>query len=402
MRVRGRKVEEDNLEARGFSLYLHVPFCISKCLYCDFYSVPLASLPEPDKAIESYPKLLIKEFSKLQKSYDLEPYGEIKSIFFGGGTPTLLSPDGIEHILKELKTMVGVKDDIEVTIEANPDTVSEDKLKGFIEAGVNRLSVGVQSLNEESLKTLGRCHTKERAVAAFHEARAAGFTNISIDLIYGTPGESIEEFRETLEKAAKLKAEHLSLYALTLEEGTLLKKKVELNEVTMPPEEDDLEKLRVASTLLPKSDLTRYEISNFSTPCHQCIHNLNYWGRGSYIGLGPSSHSFLSKVGSWGRRWWNKKDLAEYTKAIENIEENNLQIEGFEDITKESAALERLMLGLRLTEGISIAGFKKEFDVEPSTVLSNFSKLMELGYLEVSGDTLRLTRGGMEFHDEVF
>jgi oxygen-independent coproporphyrinogen III oxidase len=354
-------------------LYIHIPFCIRKCVYCDFYS-----LPYDEQAARNYVESLCRELSIRKKEA-----GRLKSIFIGGGTPTLLSDDCFRYLFEALRRDFIFCDDIEISVEANPGTVNPEKIANLLSIGVNRISLGIQSFRDGELKTLGRIHTADEALAAVQSLKSSGLANFSLDLIYGIPGQSPETWKETLSAAAGLSPTHISAYELTPEDGTPLFMSISSQAVRMPGEETVLDMYGCAIDFLQGRGFEHYEISNFALPGSRCRHNFNYWERGDYIGAGAGSHSFIKGV-----RSQNIADIAEYIRSLSgNIIPQTEKIR----ITEEESLKELIFLGLRKTEGIDPADAIK---VRPDFT-SACTELIENGYLAYSDGKLRLTRKGL-------
>ena len=372
-------------------LYVHIPFCLKRCIYCDFVS----GIYDPEKATD-YISALKTEISTFQNKEPLE------TLFIGGGTPTALS----DMLLKELTTHIfshfNFRENYEATIEANPGTIDRSKLESLISSGINRISIGVQSFNNDLLVFMGRIHNSEEAEQAVGMARKAGFENISIDLIYGIPGQTMSIWQETLEKAVRLNPEHISTYELTYEKGTELHNMFnEGNIINLPEEDLIVEMYEYAIDFLKSNGFSHYEISNFALPGYECRHNLNYWDRGEYYGAGLGAHSFVDH-----RRFFNVRELDRYIGLVLN---NQSPVDAIEKITKDMALSEALFLGLRKTNGISLEILAKAFG---KNILIAYDEaihdLKKEGLIEiVSSDCsyksiLRLTGSGLLLSNEVF
>lgn len=362
------------------SLYIHIPFCARKCRYCDFYSVVFS-----EDAAESYVHALCREL--LMRRADA---GTLESVYIGGGTPTLLPVAGITEILDAVFGNYGVAPGAEVTLEANPGTITPEKLERLAGAGVSRLSIGVQSLRDPELAVLWRSHSADEARRAVRAARDAGFQSLSIDLIYGLPGQTPESWGDALEEALSLKPEHISAYELTVEEGTPLHDAVRRGHVTMP--DDDA----VAAMYFKTSEVTaldgfhQYEISNYARPGHECRHNLNCWDRGEYLGAGAGAHSFIR-----GQRTANVRDLSRYAASVGRRE---LPVAESQRIGEKEALAEMIFLGLRKTEGIDtrLLPEKARRDMNKAA-----EELVSLGLAELSQNLLRLTPRGLVLSSEI-
>ncbi len=386
----------DVKELNNSSIYVHIPFCVSKCPYCDFNSVATDCVPE-----DRYVKSIISELKNALKTKRPDVrHTDIKTLYFGGGTPSIFSPASIGRIVEATTNTTGLPG--EITLEVNPDTVDLSKLKGFKKAGINRLSIGVQSFNDEILKALGRTHGAGRAKKAFSDAREAGFSNIGIDLIFGTPEQSIADWELTLAQTIRLNPEHVSIYGMTIEEGTPFFGLQQSGSLALPTEDEELAMYRLGTDTLKKAGFSHYEISNFARPGLESRHNTLYWTGGDYTGLGAGAHSYDSQSGAWGRRWWNIKDPVRYMQAIE---EKGNATEGEENLTKEDAMTERLFLTLRLigvNGAIDESEFEKKFSINPKQALLQWDRLTGAGLVESKNGKLRLTEKGVLFSNEVF
>jgi oxygen-independent coproporphyrinogen-3 oxidase len=332
----------------SFGLYLHTPFCRSKCPYCDFFSI----VPQGTQEVESYPALLSQELRQSVKSWD----GPLTSVFFGGGTPSLLPIQGIQEILECARTSFGFADGIEITLEANPGTVSPRYLDQLRRAGVNRLSLGIQSLADEDLAKLGRIHSRQESLDAITAAKNAGFDNLSLDLIYSRPEQHLDTLRAEIAQLLELQPQHLSCYGLTIEEATPFAQLEASGILSLPDEEDSAAAYRCVHEELTRANLTHYEISNFARPGYECRHNLGYWRRQPYLGLGAGAHS-LSHHG-WGERLSVPADLELYRQHLANGEATTVSLEVCD---QQLAMAETLYLGLRTAEGVSDAHFSRRF-----------------------------------------
>ena len=367
------------------SIYIHVPFCRRRCAYCSFISY---AGREAD--IPAYARALVQEL-RLRPVED----AEIKTIYFGGGTPSLLPVDALSQILETVKERNKIADNAEITLEANPGTVSREYLKAIRSLGVNRLSLGVQSLEDVELGLLGRIHTSTQACESIHQAKETGFTNLSLDFIYGIPGRSLKTWRKMLNKIVSLGARHLSLYGLTLEEGTPLHEGIKNGKIQSPDPDAAASEYEMAEEMLQAAGYKQYEISNWSLPGFESRHNLVYWQRGPYLGLGVAAHSFLDN-----RRIANTSDLDVYLSALS---EGILPPQTAEVIDKAAALSEAVILGLRLNEGISANDIKAHFSIDLHRHFANeIAECSSFGLLEEQGRRLRLTPRGRLLGNEVF
>lgn len=359
-------------------LYVHVPFCRTKCRYCDFYS-------ETDlDAVSPW-------FSAALAEADLyrEICGAFDTLYLGGGTPSLLPARLVESLLRGLRWRFSFGPGTEITLEANPDDVTAEKLRAWRAAGVNRLSLGVQSFDDKELRFLGRRHGARCAMEALDLARKAGFSNVGIDLIWGLPGQSLSQWMTTLEEALAFSPEHLSCYELTVEEGTRLHEAVTTGAVVLPAEADLAERFLATSERLTVFGYDHYEVSNFArTRRHRSRHNQKYWRHVPYLGLGPSAHSFMD-----GRRWWNVRSLHDY---IRRLQWNISPVAGDERLTGDQLRLETLYLGFRTSDGIT----RRELGEGPE-VESALEALRRSGNLEVVGDRVRATLTGWLMADRL-
>ncbi|MFA5072398.1 MAG: radical SAM family heme chaperone HemW [Nitrospirota bacterium] len=366
------------------SLYIHIPYCVKKCLYCGFYSTPYLSKDADDFVTALCGEILLRRQQLAKKS--------IESIYLGGGTPTVLAPSQLERMFSVLPSWI--KDaELEFTSEANPSTMAADVLSLLLHHGVNRLSIGIQSFSNRLLQVLERRHTALEGLDAFARARTAGFKNINIDLICGIPGQNRDEWDDTLQTTLDLRPEHISLYCLSLEENTPLMHMVSSGSIRMLEDDIIADFYRYGVKKLFSAGYARYEVSNFSLPGFECRHNLHYWKRKEYLGLGPSAGSFLS-----GKRYENVPDMHAYIQRIKN---GKLPFRTEEEIQTSAAAREAILLGLRTASGINMDHFKKEFgDVLFDRILYHAEKLQSAGLLVCSGNSIRLTDRGFMLIDE--
>jgi oxygen-independent coproporphyrinogen III oxidase len=367
------------------ALYLHIPFCRRRCHYCSF-----VSFAGREADINAYTRALIGEI-RLRVRQD----SELRSIYFGGGTPSLLTPAEVLSILTTILELYPLQKGTEVTLEANPGTVDGAYLKAIKDAGVNRLSLGVQSMDEEELKLLGRLHSVAEAKAAVAQAREAGFDNLSLDFIYGIPGRELSAWRGMLDEIIKLGAEHLSLYALTLEEETPMGRAVARGEMAAPDPDQAANEYELAEELLEISGYMQYEISNWARPGHESRHNLAYWQGVPYLGVGVAAHSFLD-----GKRVANTESLDDYLEALGK---GRLPAGTSEVIDCKTGLSEAIIVGLRLNEGISVNDIEERFKVNLGSLFGpEIVELEELGLLQEAGGRLRLTARGRLLGNEVF
>jgi oxygen-independent coproporphyrinogen-3 oxidase len=365
-------------------LYIHIPFCIRKCIYCDFYSVPY-----DDSMANTYIDALCRE---LYLKKDLA--GRLRSVYIGGGTPPLLPDECIRKLFEALKEHFTIARDCEITVEANPGTLSESKTDLLLSSGVNRISLGVQSLNDPELLTLGRIHTAGDAVNSVHMIKQAGISNLSIDLMYGIPGQTLSSWARSLSQAIDLEPTHISSYELTPEENTPLHKLIVSHKITMPDEEIILDMYGHAIEYLTGSGYEHYEISNFARAGYRCLHNLNYWDRGEYIGAGAGAHSFVNNV-----RSQNIKNREKYSAYLNN---NRIPETETTEPTAAESLKELIFLGLRKREGINLHNLSPlchflagEQNAGYTCLINASEGLRKEGYLEISNNFLRFTQKGL-------
>jgi oxygen-independent coproporphyrinogen-3 oxidase len=358
-------------ESGALGLYVHFPFCLRKCAYCDFASVALdeaGGMPAARRYLEA---LFVEVDGRAMSD---EFYGApVRTVYLGGGTPTVLPTDWIAELLTRLRYRFPFEPNAEITIEANPGTVNEEQVAALLSGGVNRLSLGVQSLSDEVLRTLGRVHSAAEALAAIEGARAAGGANLSLDLMFGIPEQSMPQWQETLQETVGIRPEHVSLYALSVEPGTPLSCSISAGELPAPDDDLAADMYETARETLTRAGYEHYEISNFARPSSQCRHNRIYWADEEYLGLGASAHSFRG-----GIRWNNSADPGVY---MEWIERGRLPVARAERLCAVERVGEMLMLGLRRAEGASSAEIAARCGRSPE---------------ELFGEEIeRLCRGGM-------
>lgn len=369
-------------------LYVHVPFCLGKCAYCDFVSYPCNN-----KDVVSYAEALEREIRLRGK--ECEKGNVLRSVYLGGGTPTCLPPAMLKRTIALLRDRFSISPGAEITVEANPGTVTDGLLENLLSSGVNRLSIGIQSTEDRLLRVLGRRHTAADAVRTVETARTTGFTNISIDLIFGIPGQDTGDWEKTLADAVALAPEHISAYGLELHRETPLGRAAAAGEVGICSEETFQEMYFQAIDYLNASGYVQYEISNFARPGRESRHNLVYWEGEPYIGLGPAAHSYLNRC-----RWENTADLDTYTATLM---EGRFPVAEAINLTPADEMAEAMFLGLRLTAGVSTSRFRARFGREPVAVYGDkISRLMAQGLLRHEKDRLRLTREALPVANQVF
>ncbi len=390
------------LYSEPISLYVHIPFCETKCPYCDFNTYAAI---EP--LMPSYVAALNTEITLWGK---LLGGPEVHTIFFGGGTPSYLPSDDIRHTMETIHSAFNVAPDAEVTLEANPGDFSDDKLAAYLVCGINRLSIGVQSFDDELLETLGRRHNAADAVQAYRQAQDAGFRNISIDLMYGLPHQSIKHWQDTLRQALELAPPHISMYCLTLEGGTPMERWVEQGSMPTPDTDLAADMYLAAQNEMKVAGYRHYEISNWALKGKLSRHNLTYWRNEPYLGVGPGAHSYLG-----GYRFSAIRPPREYIRRMREESKGTdkssvheaicsiLVVDEIEQIDKPLEMAETMMMGLRLDDGISVARFTERFGAPPShTYRDTLRELERLGLLCAQGGALRLTHRGRMLGNEVF
>jgi len=363
--------------AGGIGVYVHIPFCVRKCAYCDFASEGLDESGGLSVARRYVDALGIEtDMRAMSAEFHGAP---VETIYFGGGTPTILPAEWVAEVLGRLRNRFAVDDGAEVTIEANPGTVDEGEIAALLAAGVNRLSLGVQSFSDETLRTLGRVHTAEDAREAIAAARRAGCVNISLDLMYGVPGQSLDEWRESLAAAVGCGVEHVSAYALAVESGTALEARIGRGELVPPDDDLAADMYGAARDILGEAGFEHYEISNFARPGLACRHTRRYWADDEYLGLGASAHSFRGGV-----RWNNTADLRVYTEWLER---GRLPVVRAEALSVRGRVGEMLMVGLRRAEGVSEEEVRRRCGVGPWEVF-------EEGIRRLCGEGLLIAESG--------
>ncbi|NLX65085.1 MAG: oxygen-independent coproporphyrinogen III oxidase [Clostridiaceae bacterium] len=374
------------MKQKRIGLYIHIPFCKQKCYYCDF-----PSYPGMEDYWESYIDALLQELILKAEEFQT-PY--VETVFVGGGTPSLIPAAFISKILDTVYIHYNVASDCECTIECNPGTLSEEKLKIYKDSGVNRLSIGLQACQDEILKALGRIHTFEDFLSSVELARKHEFDNINADIIFGIPNQTFEQWQETVARIISLDLDHVSCYSLLIEEDTVygnMRKKGTIKEA-----EDELDRkmYHYAVDSFNAAGLYQYEISNFAKPHFRCRHNMNYWRRGEYLGVGAGAHSHYN-----GRRFANTTDIALYIKGV-NSRKPVLSEDNY--LSREDRLEESIFLGLRLNEGIDISKLSREFGTDlESRINKKLQKLISQNLIERNGTVIRLTEKGMDFANAI-
>ena len=372
------------MEKAELGIYIHIPFCVKKCYYCDFIS-----FTNQNENIETYIKAVLKELDE----YDLNKYN-VTTIYIGGGTPSTISSAYIVNILEKIKEKIKnnktKRKDIETTIEVNPGTVTKEKLQDYKNAGVNRLSIGLQTTNNKLLKIIGRIHTYEEFLETYKLAEEVGFKNINVDLMIGLPSQTIQDLKDSLNKVIKLEPKHISTYSLILEEDTILEKLVESEKVILPDEDKERQMYWYVKNTLELNGYKHYEISNFAKEGYESKHNLNCWEQKQYIGLGLAASSYINN-----ERYSNVIDMKKYLNGSGKIIEEKQSIE--------DAEKEYMLLGLRKIDGVSIAKFKEKFACNPLFLFrKELNKLVRDKLIIVDGDSIKLTKKGLDFANLVW
>ena len=374
--------------SRRLSFYIHIPYCIQRCGYCDFNTYTPAELQGPDLASvsENYINAAIREIELAHRTVG---DAEVPSIFFGGGTPSLMPAAELSRVISEIRSRFNLLDDAEITVEVNPDSVTKSFLIQMREAGANRISMGMQSALPHVLQVLERTHNPENVKSAVESAREAGFNHVSVDLIYGVPTESIDDWRASVEAALALPIDHISAYALIIERGTKLAAQVARGQVVLPPDDETADKYLLADEAFERAGFEWYELSNWSKPGGECRHNVAYWDGSYWWGIGPGAHSYLDK-----KRWWNVKHPSTYQQKIMSGETPMLSEE---ILTQENVADEFLMLQIRRREGIDHARLNPR-------QLASAREFLTIGHLDEAswGDQkLVLSRSGRLIADRI-
>lgn len=404
------------MEIKEIGLYIHIPFCKHKCYYCDF-----VSYANKKKFFKKYVECVKKEIEKyarenrIMSEHGLEPKYAIKTIYIGGGTPSLIDEEYIEDILKSIRENFEITSNleenyeaqdekiknynsqIETTIEVNPGTVTKEKLQKYLECGINRLSIGLQAVQDNLLKEIGRIHTFEDFQNVYKWAREVGFENINVDLMIGLPNQTLDDVKESTKKVMALKPEHISVYSLILEENTKLEDMVIKGKLELPDDEIERKMYWYVKKTLEKHKYIHYEISNFARPGFESKHNSDCWNQNEYIGIGAAASSFMNNA-----RYENTSDLEEYISNIENDKPSkNIQLQ--ELLDDESKIDEYMMLSLRKISGVNISEFKRKFNQNPIIRYNKIlEKLIKEELIEIDGNNIRLSSKGIDLANLVW
>ncbi len=401
------RIHEKINTTETLGVYIHIPFCIKKCPYCDFNSIAVTSIPE-----KAYIEAVLKELTIHIEREPALSNRTVDTIYIGGGTPSLISHYNIGKLIRGIReTFSGANYAAmpqEITIEVNPGTVKMDGLSAFRDAGVNRISIGVQSFNDDKLKSLGRLHSAGESLASYEYARRAGFENVGIDLMFGAPGESEGGWETDIKAAISLKPEHVAAYNLTIEKATPFFKLQDSGNFSLPSEEEQALMYELAIDRLVSAGYNHYEISNFSLSGYESRHNFRYWTNMDYIGLGAGAHSYISspdknsqgQAADWGTRWWNESSPSSYMRQIN---ETGQAVAGKEGLTKKEALEEAIFLGLRKISGMDINLFPKRFGISfENLYMQKIAVLKREGMIYEDGNRIRLTSKGLILSDEIF
>ena len=375
-----------DIKQKELGIYIHIPFCVSKCKYCDFLSMPM-----DESAHEAYVRALCDEIKAFADVYR-EKY-IIKSVFFGGGTPSILKCEYMQDIFDCIYNNFVLEKECEITIECNPGTVNMDKLLFYKKNGVNRLSFGLQSVNNDELIALGRIHSYGDFLCSYETAVKAGFTNINVDLMSALPGQTIDSWKKTLKDISRLKPAHISAYSLILEEGTPLYDMVESGQINNLPDEDsEREIYKITDKILAEYGYHRYEISNYAREGMECEHNKIYWMGGEYAGFGLGSVSLIGRT-----RYSNTRDFKQY------LSDSSCDKEDEVILTVQDSMAEFMYLGLRMTKGVRPSEFKNRFGRHITNVYGDvLHKYIEGGFMECSENCIRLTEKGIDVSNVIF
>ena len=374
---------------KKIGVYIHIPFCKQKCYYCDFISYA-----NKEQYFDKYVQALIAEMSSFLDNNDVE----IETIYIGGGTPSIIDAKYIEKVMAKLQEKNALITAKEITIEVNPGTVTEEKLKTYKKIGINRLSIGLQSTDNNILKTIGRIHSYEDFLNTYKLARNQGFGNINVDLMIGLPNQKISDIKSSLEKITELKPEHISVYSLIVEENTPIEKMLNIGKLELPDEELERNMYWYVKNVLELNGYKHYEISNFAKEGYESKHNLDCWNQKEYIGFGVAAHSYIDDV-----RFGNTGSIEGYWKNCENgeFEKNRIIDEVEKDVF--SKEQEFMLIGLRKIDGVFIQDFKNKFGDNPIFIFKDeLSKLVDEGLVVVDFDSIRLTNKGLDLANLVW
>lgn len=376
---------------KELGIYIHIPFCKQKCYYCDF-----VSYANKEEKIQEYIKCLQKEIEIESEKYKNEEY-EITTIYIGGGTPSFIDASYIERIINTIKQNYKLYENPEITIEVNPGTINEEKIKKYKDIGINRISIGLQTTKDNLLKQIGRIHKYEEFLNCYKIVKKIGIDNINVDLMLGLPNQTLEDLKESLIEVINLKPNHISLYSLILEENTILEKMVSQNMTKLPDEDLEREMYWTTKNILEENGYIHYEISNFSKKGYESKHNLNCWGQKEYLGFGVAAHSYIKN-----KRYCNTNNIEDYIKNIQNgkILNNRIICEIQNKLEEQK---EYMLLGLRKIQGIDIQEFKNKFIDNPIYIFhKELEKLIKEELVEIDLNQIKLTSKGLDFANLVW
>ncbi|MDO4393350.1 MAG: radical SAM family heme chaperone HemW [Bacillota bacterium] len=376
------------MKTNSLGLYLHIPFCERKCSYCDFLSFKCAQ----KQPLSEYAVALCEEIKILGETW---PYRLVETVFIGGGTPSLLEGEDIKRIMSCIRENFNVAEDAEITIEGNPNSLDDRKLNAYLETGINRLSIGIQSFDNSVLSVLGRLHDKNQATSAYQKARRAGFRNINLDLMFAIPGQSLKKWIDSVKAAVFLKPEHISMYSLTLEEGTEMYDRIKSGQLTETTEILDREMYHQALELLKKEGYEHYEISNCALPGREGRHNMKYWSYEEYLGIGLGASSFIGGV-----RYRNVENMLDYLKCIK-AHKAPIDAGSVENYTERDEMGIFIFTGLRKQSGISLERFRRTFGRDLFDVFDDSVLKRNKGLIVLEGDRLYLTEYGMDVSNRI-
>lgn len=367
------------MNLKSLNLYIHIPFCAKKCHYCAFYSSANST-----QLVDSYCEALCNEL--ITNHYSPST---INTIYLGGGTPSLIPAKQIARILETVYESNKIENHIEITLEANPDSLTKSKLLTYRECGINRISIGLQAWQDSHLKNMGRLYTKDLFIATYNNVREAGFTNVNIDLMFGLPNQTLEEWKTTVTEVIKLKPEHISCYSLELDNTSMWGTMYKLNKLTIPPSEVDREMFDIAIHLLTQAGYVHYEMSNFCLPGVECQHNLNFWHHQNYLGLGAGAHSYISPIHSH-----HVENIHTYISNGESIIDNTN--------SPEEEKREWLMKRFRLLDGFLKTEYTKTFGTKVDSDLANqLGELVKQNLITVSSDSIKPSRKGLDLYNQL-
>lgn len=379
------------MDKNEIGVYIHIPFCMKKCFYCDF-----VSYANNEDMIEKYIKALEKEIKiKAEENKLLK----INTIYIGGGTPSFIDSKHIVYIINAIKESFNVKENAEITIEVNPGTVTKNKLEDYIKCGINRISIGLQTTNNELLKQIGRIHTYEQFLETYNLIRMVGFNNINVDLMLALPNQTIKDLEDSLNKVIMLKPEHISVYSLILEEKTKLYDLVESGKLELLDESIERNMYWKVKNILEQNGYKHYEISNFAKQGYESKHNLDCWNQEEYLGMGVAAHSYLNN-----KRYSNTENLEQYiNKLLDEEGIKNDIVTVHEEQTLEDKQKEYMLLGLRKIEGVKISDFKNKFVQNPIYIFrKELDKLVKEDLIQVEDNNIKLTKKGLDLANLVF